>query len=163
LTGMATRTDSTTTFVAIWMAIVCLGAGMALTAATAAALSQLSEERSGIGSAVVQAFQKTAGPFGTAIAGSVLAATYQSHLDLSGLPATASAAVRQSVYDGLAVADQLGSASLARSVRAAFTSGVNMSLLVSAGIAVAGVLVTLAFLPTARQPTDPIPDRVSAH
>jgi EmrB/QacA subfamily drug resistance transporter len=163
LIGMATRTDSSTTFVAIWMAIVCLGAGMALTAATAAALAQLSEERSGIGSAVVQAFQKTAGPFGTAISGSVLAATYQSHLDLSELPATASNMVHHSVYDGLAVADQLGSASLAHSVRAAFTSGVNMSLLVSAGIAVAGVLLTLAFLPTARQPTDPIPDRVSAH
>lgn len=83
--------------------------------ALAAALSQLPVERSGIGSAVVQAFQKTAGPFGTAIAGSVLAATYQAHLDLGGLSATASTTVGQSVYDGLAVADRLGSASLAHS------------------------------------------------
>jgi DHA2 family multidrug resistance protein-like MFS transporter len=150
LIGMATRTDSTTTFVAIWMAIVCAGAGTALTAATAAALSQLSEERSGIGSAVVQAFQKTAGPFGTAIIGSVLAATYQSHLDLSGLPATAATTVRQSVYDGLAVADQLGSASLAHSVQAAFTRGVDMSAWSQPASLSRASLLTLACLPSTR-------------
>lgn len=148
LIGMATGTNSTTTFVAIWMAVLCAGAGMVLTAANAAALSQLSDERSGIGSAVVQAFQHTAGPVGTAIAGSVLIGTYQSRLDLAGLPATASTTVRQSVYDGMAVAHQLGSASLAHSVRAAFTSGVDMSLLVSSGIAVAGILLTVAFFPS---------------
>jgi hypothetical protein len=53
----------------------------------------VSEECSGIGSAVVQAFQKTAGPFGTAI------------------------------------------------------TGTDVSLLVLAGIAVAGVILTLIFLP----------------
>ncbi|MGC1281926.1 MAG: MFS transporter, partial [Streptosporangiaceae bacterium] len=86
LAGTMTRTTSGLTFVGLWMAVLCAGTGMALTAATAAALSQLSAERSGIGSAVVQAFQKTAGPFGTAIAGSVLAAGYQARLNVTGLP-----------------------------------------------------------------------------
>jgi MFS transporter, DHA2 family, multidrug resistance protein len=145
--GTATRTTSGTAFVALWMAVLCAGTGLALTAATAAALSQLSAERSGIGSAVVQAFQKTAGPFGTAIMGSVLAAAYQARLDLTGLPAAAAAAARQSVYGGLAVAGQVRSAGLAQSARAAFAGGMDVSLAVSAGIGMTGAVLALAFLP----------------
>jgi len=153
--GTTTQATSGTAFVALWMAVLCAGTGLALTAATAAALSQLSAERSGIGSAVVQAFQKTAGPFGTAIMGSVLAAAYQARLDLTGLPAAAAAAARQSVYGGLAIAGQLRSAGLARSARSAFVHGLDTSLLVSAGIGVAGAVLALAFLPrgtAARRP-----------
>jgi MFS transporter, DHA2 family, multidrug resistance protein len=147
LAGATTRDTSGTAFVALWMAVLCAGTGLALTAATAAALSQLSAERSGIGSAVVQAFQKTAGPFGTAITGSVLAAGYQARLDLTGLPAAAAAAARQSVYGGLAAAGQLRSAGIARSARSAFVHGMDTSLLVSTGIGVAGAILALAFLP----------------
>ncbi len=143
--GTATGTGSGTAFVAAWMVVLCAGTGLALTAATAAALSRLSADRSGIGSAVVQAFQKTAGPLGTAIVGSVLTATYRSRLD--GTPAP----VRASVYGGLAVARELGSATLAQSVRAAFVAGTDASLLVSVGTAGAGVAIALAFLP-AREP-----------
>jgi EmrB/QacA subfamily drug resistance transporter len=149
--GAATGTESATTFVAIWMATLCAGAGLALTASTSAALSQLSAERSGIGSAVVQAFQKTAGPFGTAIMGSVVVAAYQARLDLTGLP-PAAATARQSVYGGLAAASHLRSASLGHSVRAAFVHGMDTSLLVAAGIAVAGIILALAFLPQAAAP-----------
>jgi Na+/melibiose symporter-like transporter len=168
LFGAATGAASGATFVAIWMAVLCAGAGMVLTAATSAALSQLPEERSGIGSAVVQAFQKTAGPFGTAIAGSVLAAAYQARLDLTGLRPAAAAAVRQSVYGGLAVASHLRSPSLSHSARAAFAHGMDVSLLVSAGIAAAGVILTLTFLPqaAARERSEPpmrVATRASEH
>jgi MFS transporter, DHA2 family, multidrug resistance protein len=145
--GAATGTGSGTAFVATWMAVLCAGAGLALTAATSAALSRLSAERSGIGSAAVQAFQHTAGPFGTAIMGSVLAAAYRARLDLTGLPPAAAAAARQGVYGGLAAASRLRSASLGRSARAAFVHGLDISLLVSAGIAAAGIILALAFLP----------------
>jgi len=148
--GAATRATSPMTFVGLWMAVLCAGTGMALTAATAAALSELSAERSGIGSAVVQAFQKTAGPFGTAIAGSVLAASYQARLSITGLPAAATAAARLSVDGGLAVASQVRSAALAQSARAAFAGGLDASLVVSAGIGVAGAVLALAFLPRGR-------------
>jgi len=145
--GTTTRATSGMAFVALWMAVLCAGTGLALTAATAAALSRLSAERSGIGSAVVQAFQKTAGPFGTAIMGSVLAAAYQARLDLTGLSATAAAAARQSVYGGLAIASQVRSAGLAQSARAAFVHGMDVSLVVSAGIGTTGAVLALAFLP----------------
>ncbi|GIH11907.1 MFS transporter [Rugosimonospora africana] len=149
--GMATRAESSTAFVAVWMFLLCAGTGLVLTASTAAALSRLSPDRSGIGSAVVQAFQKTAGPLGTAIVGSVLTAGYRSRLGLGGLPETTAALARQSVYQGVAVARQSGSAALARSVRTAFVGGVDMSLLVSLGTAVAGVAIALAFLPSTRR------------
>jgi len=62
------------------------------------------------------------------------------------LPAAATA-IRKSVFTGLAVAHQLQSPALAASVRAAFVRGMDVSLLVSAGIAVTGMVLTLAFLP----------------
>lgn len=53
--------------VAAWMAVVGAGMGIALATASSAALAELSEERSGVGSAVLQAVNKVGGPFGTAI------------------------------------------------------------------------------------------------
>ncbi len=152
--GATTGTATPAAFIAVWMAVLGAGTGLTLTAATATALSRLSPERSGTGSAVVQAFQKTAGPLGTAIMGSVLAAGYQARLGLHGLPPAALAASRQSVYDGVAAAGRLGSAALARSVRDAFTGGMDVSLIASAGIAAAGILLTLAFLPRRTTVTD---------
>jgi EmrB/QacA subfamily drug resistance transporter len=153
--GATTGTAAGIAFLAIWTALLGAGTGLTLTAATAAALSQLSAERSGTGSAVVQAFQKTAGPLGSAITGSILAARYQAHLDLNGAPAGVAAAARRSVYDGVATASRLGLTTLTRSIRAAFVSGMDASLLVSAAIAVAGALLTLAFLPRRTTVTDP--------
>ena len=145
--GASTGTASSGGFVAAWMAV--LGAGLGLTFATASsvALSELSQERSGVGSAVLQALQKTGGPLGTAILGSVLSSAYQARLNLAGLPPAAATVVKESLFGGLAVAQQLGSAPLLASVRAAFVHGMDVSLVVAAGIAAAGIVLTVAFLP----------------
>jgi hypothetical protein len=146
------------------MAVLCAGTGLILTAATAAALAQLRKDTSGIGSAVVQAFQKTSAPLGTAIIGSVLSAAYVAHLDLARLNATQAATIRSSVYDGVTIANQLHSPSLAAHVRAAFVHGLNVSLLISAGIAAAGVILTLVLLPGVHpQPDQQTPSRKTAH
>ncbi len=152
--GTMTGTASSTAFIAIWMAVLGAGTGLTLTAATAAALSRLPAERSGTGSAVVQTFQHTAGPLGTAIMGSILAVAYQARLDLRGVPSAAAAAARQSVYGGVAAATRLGSAALARVARSAFAGGLDAALLASSGIAVVGILLTLAFLPRRTTVTD---------
>lgn len=144
--GAVTSAVSDTTFVAIWMAILCAGVGLALTATTSVALSELSVERSGIGSAVVQTFQKTCAPLGSAIMGSVLAASYQAHLGHAGLPADVAPEIRHSVFNGLAIAGRLGSLSLVRKIREAFAYGLDISLLATAGIALAGLILTLAFV-----------------
>lgn len=145
--GATTSVASSGGVVAAWMAIVGAGMGLAMATATATALSELSQERSGVGSAVMQAVQKVGGPFGSAILGSVLSSAYQAQLHLAGLPPTAATVVKESLFGGLAVARQLDSASLRAAVRAAFVHGMDVSLVVAAGIAAAGLVLALVFLP----------------
>jgi DHA2 family multidrug resistance protein-like MFS transporter len=147
LIGASTGTASSSGFVAAWMAIVGAGMGLAMATAASATLSELSQERSGVGSAVLQALQKTGGPLGTAILGSVLSSAYQARLHLAGLPPAATKVVKESLFAGLAVAEQLDSPLLLASVRAAFVHGMDLSLVVAAGIAAVGIVLTVVFLP----------------
>jgi EmrB/QacA subfamily drug resistance transporter len=154
LIGSTVSVGSSGLFVATWMAVAGLGTGIAMATAMSAALVELSPEKSGVGSAVLQAVNKTGGPFGIAILGSVLSAGYLARLDVSGLPTAAAAAARQSIFGGVAVAQQLHSSRLLASVRAAFVHGMDMALLVSAGFAVAGVVLTILFLPKSNASTE---------
>jgi hypothetical protein len=96
----------------------------------------------------MQALQKVGGPLGTAILGSVLSATYIASLDVTGLPPAVAQVVKDGLFSGLAVAAKLGSPELLASVRSAFVDGMNAALTVGAGIAVAGLVLTLIFLPS---------------
>ena len=155
--GSTMTVGSSGLFVAVWMAVAGLGTGIAMATTMSAALVELSEEKSGVGSGVLQAVNKTGGPLGIAILGSVLSAGYLARLDLVGLPPAAVAAARQSVFGGVAVARKLHSPALLTSVQRAFVHGMDMALLVSAGIALAGVVLTLLFLPqgNAAEPLTP--------
>jgi EmrB/QacA subfamily drug resistance transporter len=155
--GATTSVASSGWFVAAWMVLVGAGTGLTMSTAAATALSALSPERSGVGSAVMQAVQKVGGPFGVAIMGSVLSTAYQADLRAANLPQAA----RDSVFGGLAVAERLGSAPLAASVRAAFVHGMDAALLISAGIALAGIVLTVVFLPgrTAAGAETPVEER----
>jgi EmrB/QacA subfamily drug resistance transporter len=145
--GAATGVSSSGLFVGVWMAVAGAGTGLAMATATSAALAELSAERSGVGSAVLQAVNKTGGPLGIAILGSVLSSGYLAHLALSSLPGPTASAVRQSVFGGVAVAHKLRSAALLTNVQNAFVNGMDMALLVSGCIALGGVVLTLLFLP----------------
>ncbi len=147
LLGATTDQGSGNGFIAAWMALVGVGMGLALATAASAALSELPQERSVVGAAVMQAIQKVGAPFGAAILGSVLSSAYQAQLNLAGLPSAVANVVKESLFGGLAVASKLGSASLLESVRTAFVHGMDVSLVVASGIAVAGIVLTLAFLP----------------
>ena len=151
--GSTTSVGSGGLFVAVWMALVGAGMGLALATASSAALSELSEEHSGIGSAVLQAVNKTGGPLGTAVLGSILSSGFLAGLHLAGLPAAAAHAAKQSIFGAVAVAGQLHSAALLSSARTAFVHGMDHSLLVATGIALAGVLLSLLFLPATEQRT----------
>jgi MFS transporter, DHA2 family, multidrug resistance protein len=144
----ATMTAATgDAFIAAWTALVGLGFGMALATAASAALVDLPPARAGVGSAVMQAVQKMGAPLSAAILGSVVNAGYHARLDLTGLPTAAAGAVRSSVFAGIAVADKIGSRALLGSVRAAFVHGIDLMLWVSVGLAVAGLVLALAFMP----------------
>jgi MFS transporter, DHA2 family, multidrug resistance protein len=156
-------------FIAGWTAVTGVGFGLALATAASAALVDLPKENAGVGSAVMQAVQKAGAPLSAAVLGSVLASGYTSRLPLASLPAATAGAVRNSVFAGIAVAHKLGSPALLAAVRSAFVHGIGAMLWVSAGLAVAGVILALLFLPwraTAAAPagTRPLPDaRESAH
>ena len=113
--------------------------------AMSAALVELSEEKSGVGSAVLQAVNKTGAPFGIAVLGSVLSTGYLGRLHLSGLSVSAAAAVRHSGATG---------ALFARTVRAAFMSGLEVSFVVGAVVASGGVVTVLVWLPSRALPLE---------
>jgi DHA2 family multidrug resistance protein-like MFS transporter len=166
LLGATTSVGSSYGFIAAWMALVGAGMGLATATAASAALSELPQERSGVGAAMMQAIQKVGAPFGVAILGSVLSSAYQAQLNLAGLPPAVANVVKESLFGGLAVAHQLGSAPLLESVRTAFVHGMDVSLVVAAGIAAAGFVLTLAFLPGraawkagGAEPVEASPDR----
>jgi hypothetical protein len=151
-------------FVAGWTFLVGTGAGLGFATSASVALVELSAERSGVGAGLIQAVAKLGPAFGATILGSVLNSTYQGRLDLTGLPAEAAGAVEKSVFAGLAAAQQLGSSSLADAVRAAFVAGMDDALRVTAVIALAGMALTLVFLPrrsTGAALTEPQPEGVT--
>jgi EmrB/QacA subfamily drug resistance transporter len=143
-------------FVATWLAVAGLGTGLAMSTAMSAALVELSEQKSGVGSGVMQAVNKTGGPLGISILGSVLSTGYLARLDLAGIPKSAATAARESVFSGVAVAHKLRSPTLLTSVHRAFVHGMDMALLVSAAIAVAGLVLTVVFLPQKNSSKEPL-------
>jgi Na+/melibiose symporter-like transporter len=146
---LATATTATSGYglAATWTALGGLGAGLVLATASSTTLSTISADRAGTASALMQAVQKLGSPLSAAILGSVLNSGYTGHLTLTGLPAQAVDAVRDSVFAGLAVAEKLGSVALRDEVRTAFVTGLENLVWVAGAIAVAGVALTLLFLP----------------
>ena len=145
--GTGTSAVSSTAFIATWTAITGLGFGLNLVIVASAALVDMPKESAGVASGVMQAVQKAGAPLSAAVLGSVLASGYQSQLPLAGLPAATASAVRSSVFTGVAAAQKLGSPALLDQVRSAFAHGIDAMLWVSVGLAVAGVVLALLFLP----------------
>jgi MFS transporter, DHA2 family, multidrug resistance protein len=147
LLGAQTSLASHGGFVAGWMALAGVGVGITMATTASAALSELTADKAGVGSGVLQALKNVGAPFGAAVLGSILSSAYRGGLHLPALPAPAAGAVRGSVFAGLAVAGKLGSPALAESVRSAFVAGMDAALLVSVGFALAGSVLALVFLP----------------
>ena len=143
--GMAVSTGDV--YIATFSLIVGLGVGLGLATTASAAIVELSAERSGVGGALIQAIVKLGPAFGATILGSVLNSTYQSHVAVAGLPAEAAAAVQQSVFSGLAVAQQIASPMLLDSVRNAFVAGMDDASRVAAMVTFVAMIGALSLLP----------------
>ncbi|RZS41338.1 EmrB/QacA subfamily drug resistance transporter [Herbihabitans rhizosphaerae] len=155
LTGGAT-TGMTTPYgyVGAWMGVLGVGVGMAMPTAMDVATGELSTERAGAGSALIQSLRQVGGTIGVAILGTVLSSGYRARLDLDGVPAQAVDAVRDSVNSGAAVADALRSPALLDSVRGAFTHGMSAMMWTCAGLAVLGAVLAAVFLPSRVERSD---------
>jgi DHA2 family multidrug resistance protein-like MFS transporter len=145
--GAATSVTSAGGWAAGWIAICGLGLGFAMPTAMDIALGELPPERTGVGSALLQAARMVGGSLGAALLGSVVNAGYRARVDVAGLPSASASTVKSSVTDGVTVAHHVGSAPLLHSVRAAFVHGMDLSLLVCAALAAAGLVLAVSFLP----------------
>jgi len=155
--GTATSAASGTGFVSAWFAVTGFGLGMTMPTMLNAALSALSPERSGSGSALMTAFRQVGATIGVAVLGTVLSTVYRSKLVLPGLPADVTAAAKSSVGTGAEVALRLRSPQLLASVHTAYAGGVDVMLWVCASIAIAAAVLAALYLPRepvgAAQPT----------
>jgi EmrB/QacA subfamily drug resistance transporter len=146
LVGASTSVTSGYGFVAAWFSLCGIGLGFTLPVTMGAALGALTAERSGVGSAVLQALRQVGGVVGVSVLGAVVNAAYQARLT-GPWPAAALGTARRGVTAGLAVARQLHSAELVQVVRGAFMHSMAVMLVTSGAIAVVGALLSAAFLP----------------
>ena len=160
--GAMTKTSSGTGFAAAWFALFGLGLGLAMPQTMNAALSALSAERSGSGSALISAMRQVGATIGVAVLGTVLDSVYRGHLAVIHLPAATAAVARSSVVAGVQVAHVLHSAALLDSARSAFVQGMDTMLWVCGGIALASAILALIFLPRRSEgipaPESPAPE-----
>jgi EmrB/QacA subfamily drug resistance transporter len=148
--GTGTSASSSTAFVATWFALTGFGLGLAMPTMLNAALSALTPERSGSGSALMSAMRQVGATIGVAVLGTVIATVYHSRLHLPGLSASAAALARSSVAYGVKVAAAAPApyaAGLLHNVRVAYTGGVDVMLWICAGIAIAAAALAALFIP----------------
>jgi len=145
--GTATSPASGTGFTSTWFGVTGLGLGLAMPTMLNAALSALSPERSGSGSALMTAARQVGATIGIAVLGTALSTVYRSKLTLPGLRPDVAALARGSVGTGVEVAERLHSPQLLAAVHQAFASGVDVMLWICAGISIASALLAALFLP----------------
>ena len=146
--------------------LIGLGAGLVLPTATNSVVGSVPQGDSGTGSASNAVALQVGGALGVAVIGSVLSTRYQDHMTtaLAGrhLPAAATQAILGSLGGALAVAARTGGATdalLAHAARAAFMSGNEIALAVGAAVALGGVVLVLARLPSRVSRDSPDPQR----
>jgi EmrB/QacA subfamily drug resistance transporter len=147
------QVDTSYGYVALTQVILGLGIGMAMAPATESIMGSLPLAKASVGSAVNDATRTTGGALGVAVLGSLLSSGYRADMDaaVSGLPASAADAARDSLGGAIAVAAHGGGSRLATTAQEAFVSGMHSAVMVAAAIALAGALIALVFLP-ARAP-----------
>ncbi|MGW6913501.1 MFS transporter [Kitasatospora sp. NPDC054939] len=119
------------------LALLGLGAGLAMPAAVGALMGTIPEEKAGVGSALNDTIQQAGTALGIAILGSLLSSGFADRM-----PADTPAQAKQSIGGALAAAN--GDAGLIAAAREAFTSSMSTTFTVSAiGVLAAAVLATL--------------------
>ncbi|MFC9790647.1 MFS transporter [Rhodococcus sp. NPDC127528] len=153
---LATFTSTATPYpvVACWLTLAGAGLGLVMPVAMAAAVGTLSAERSGSGSALIQALRQAGGTIGVAVLGTVLASTYRAHLDTGSLPPTAAERARDGVASAMAIAQQTSMPSLARAAGDSFVAGMSAVLWVTVAVSAVCAVAAAIALPLRPTPED---------
>jgi EmrB/QacA subfamily drug resistance transporter len=145
-----TTTGSGYARVAVALMLIGLGMGTVMAPATEAIMGALPKAKAGVGSAVNDTTRQIGGALGVAILGSILSSAYGHQLgdSVAGQPVPETA--RDGLPGALAVASHLpqqAGTALAGAARSAFIHGMDTTLLVACGVAAAGALLALIWLP----------------
>ncbi|MGQ4597376.1 DHA2 family efflux MFS transporter permease subunit [Nocardia sp. R6R-6] len=146
--GALTTVDSGYGYTALWLTLLGAGMGLVMPAAMGVAMDELTAERSGSGSALLQALRQAGGTIGVALLGTVLSIRYRSELG-----ALNHAPIADGVNAGVATARGLGDPSMLRTVQEAFVSGMSAMLWVCAGLCLLTATLTATFV-RARRPDE---------
>jgi EmrB/QacA subfamily drug resistance transporter len=162
---VAATTSATLSYSIIAAQMVLYGLGMGLTSApaTESIMGAISRRKAGVGSAVNDSTRLVGGTLGVAVIGSVYASVYASHLTATipaALPGRIAAIAHQSVGAAYVAAGKiaaLGHPALGLALQHAsinaFLRGLTIGALVAGGVAAAGAVLAVLFLPG--QPTQP--------
>jgi EmrB/QacA subfamily drug resistance transporter len=169
---VAATTSASLSYGVIAVQMVLYGLGMGLTSApaTESIMGAISRSKAGIGSAVNDATRLVGGTLGVAVIGSVYISVYGSRLTATtpaGVPGPVAALAHQSVGAAYAAAGGvagLGHPVLGQALRLAATNaflrGLTVGALVAGGVAAAGAILAVLFLPA--QPAKPAQSGPSA-
>jgi EmrB/QacA subfamily drug resistance transporter len=146
------------------MVLVGAGAGLALPTASGSVLGAAPRANAGVASATNTAAVQVGGALGVAVVGSLLSTRYQDNISavLAGqhVPAPAHTEIKASLGDALAVAAKLPGAAgqlLGHLARSAFAGGLDLGMLAASGVAIAGFLIALIWLPRTRPSGTDVP------
>ncbi|MFD7438026.1 MFS transporter [Streptomyces sp. NPDC059861] len=142
--------DTGFTVPAVALALLGLGAGLAMPAAVAALMGTIPADKAGVGSALNDTIQQAGTALGIAILGTLLAGGYG-----DAMPADAPEQAKQSITGALATTDP----ALIHTAREAFTSSMSTTFTLSAiGVLTAALLATLVMRDRGpSSPADPAP------
>jgi hypothetical protein len=165
---VAAATTATTSYGVIAIQMVLYGLGMGLTSApaTESIMGAVSRRQAGVGSAVNDSTRLLGGTLGVAIIGSVYASLYRSRLSAAipaRLPGQVAAIAHESVGAAYAAAARIAAAghpaigqAVHQAATTAFLRGLSVGCLVAGGVAAAGAVLAVLFLPA--QPGAPAAD-----
>jgi EmrB/QacA subfamily drug resistance transporter len=139
------------------VALLGVGAGLVIPAATESVMGSLPGGETGVGSATNGTFLQVGGALGVAVIGSLLNTRYTDDITAAlapyHVPEAVMTTVRGSLGGALEVAARVGGtfgAGLAHLAREAFVSGMDLGLTVGAFVALGGCLIAVGMLPSAR-------------
>ncbi|MEU4342569.1 MFS transporter [Nocardia sp. NPDC023852] len=143
--GALTTVDSGYGRTALWITLLGAGMGLVMPAAMGLAMGELTAERSGSGSALLQALRQAGGTIGVAVLGSVLSTRYRAELgELNRDP------IADGVNAGVAIAHKLGDPSMLQQVQSAFVGGMGAMLWACAALCLLSAAVAVVFIRSKR-------------
>ena len=148
--------------VALALSMMGVGMSLAMSPATESIMGSLPKAKAGIGSAMNDVVREVGGTLGVAVLGSVLASSYGNGMDgaVDGLPHDTAEAAGDSVGGAHEIAAQMGGeagARLSALANESFVDAMTTTATLAAGVALAGALIAVAFLPSRARTRAPVP------